>query len=224
MPASTKPTSEAFPVRPKFASLWMRIRGKSFRGRIHEIRLSPTTVQNVVTYNAILDIDNPELKLKPGMTANIAIVVDRRDRVLKIPNVALRYAPPGAETQPIVPVENPKGTAAKSSIGVCSGHQLAPGQKWNPADKVQLDRPKEENLRRGRVWVLNAEGKPEARNLLLGITDGATSEVISGPLKTGDPVIIGDTTQATAPQQRAPVNNPFMPRMPGGGGGGRRGR
>ena len=196
--------------------------GESFRGQIHELRLSPTTVQNVVTYNAILDIDNLELKLKPGMTANIAIVVDRRDRVLKIPNVSLRYTPPGAETQPIVPVENPKEEPPRNPPSASAPeHQLAPGQKWNPADKVQLDRPKDENLRRGRVWVLNAEGKPEARNLLLGITDGATSEVISGPLKAGDPVIIGDSTQATTPQQRAPVNNPFVPRMPGGGRSGR---
>jgi len=196
--------------------------GESFRGRIHEIRLSPTTVQNVVTYNAILDIDNPELKLKPGMTANIVIVVDRRDRVLKIPNVSLRYTPPGADSQPVVPVENPTEEPPRHSPTTAAPqHQLAPGQKWNPADKVQLDRPKEENLRRGRVWVLNAEGKPEARNLLLGITDGSTSEVISGPLNTGDSVIIGDSTQTTTPQQRAPVNNPLMPRIPGGG---RRGR
>jgi HlyD family secretion protein len=192
--------------------------GESFRGRIHEIRLSPTTVQNVVTYNAILDIDNPELKLKPGMTANISIVVDRRDRVLKIPNVALRYTPPGGEAQPVVPIENPKEEPPRNPQSApAPGHQLAPGQKWNPADKVQLDRPREENLRRGRVWVLSAEGKPEARNLLLGITDGSTSEVISGPLKAGDPVIIGDSTQTTTRQQRAPVNNPLLPRMPGGG-------
>src|SRR5262245_10754254 len=152
------------------------------------------------------------------MKDNISIVVDRRDRVLKIPNVALRYTPPGGETQPVVAIENPKEEPSRSPQSAAGPqHQLAPGQKWNPADKVQLDRPKEENLRRGRVWVLSPDGKPEAWSLLLGITDGSASEVISGPLQAGDSVIIGDSTQTTTPQQRAPVNNPFLPRVPGGG-------
>src|SRR5262249_59030131 len=68
---------------------------EGFRGRISEIRLNPQTVQNVVTYSVILGIENPEMKLKPGMTANITITVDQRSNVLKIPNASLRYTPPG---------------------------------------------------------------------------------------------------------------------------------
>src|SRR5215813_5003384 len=68
---------------------------EGFRGRISEIRLNPQTVQNVVTYSVILSIANPEMKLKPGMTANITIIVDQRNNVLKVPNAALRYTPPG---------------------------------------------------------------------------------------------------------------------------------
>src|SRR2546425_3433337 len=71
----------------------------AFRGRISEIRLNPQTVQNVVTYSVIIGIENPELKLKPGMTANIAITVDQRDNVLKIPNAALRYTPPSIQRE-----------------------------------------------------------------------------------------------------------------------------
>src|SRR5439155_1028511 len=66
-----------------------------FRGKISEIRLSPQTVQNVVTYSVILSIENSELRLKPGMTANITITVDQRDNAVKVPNAALRYTPPG---------------------------------------------------------------------------------------------------------------------------------
>src|SRR5204863_4290572 len=66
-----------------------------FRGRISEIRLNPQTVQNVVTYSVILSIENPEMKLKPGMTANITITVDQRNNALRVPNAALRYTPPG---------------------------------------------------------------------------------------------------------------------------------
>src|SRR5881296_318691 len=70
-----------------------------FRGKISEIRLSPQTVQNVVTYSVILSIENSELKLKPGMTANITITVDQRDNAVKVPNAALRYTPPEAHRE-----------------------------------------------------------------------------------------------------------------------------
>src|SRR5205809_5517556 len=70
-----------------------------FHGRIAEIRLNPQTVQNVVTYSVIIGIENPELKLKPGMTANITITVDQRDNVLKVANAALRYTPAGMQRE-----------------------------------------------------------------------------------------------------------------------------
>ncbi len=68
-----------------------------FRGQIEEIRLNPQTVQNVVTYDVIVGVSNQDLKLKPGMTANISVTVDRRDEALGIPNAALRYNPPDAD-------------------------------------------------------------------------------------------------------------------------------
>lgn len=74
----------------------------TFTGRISEIRLNPQTVQNVVTYNVIVSVDNPELKLKPGMTANITITVAQRDNVLKVPNAALRYVPSGMTREKVV--------------------------------------------------------------------------------------------------------------------------
>ena len=65
--------------------------GKEFKGTIQQMRLNPETVQNVVTYNVVLDVDNPEQKLKPGMTANLTITIDERNNVLKVPNAALRF-------------------------------------------------------------------------------------------------------------------------------------
>lgn len=65
-----------------------------FRGSISEIRNSPTTIQNVVTYEAVIDVDNSDLKLKPGMTANVGVVVARKENVLLVPNAALRFKPP----------------------------------------------------------------------------------------------------------------------------------
>jgi HlyD family secretion protein len=67
--------------------------GETFQGTIREIRNAPQTVQNVVTYDAVIDVDNPDLKLKPGMTANVTVTYANRDDVLRVPNTALRFRP-----------------------------------------------------------------------------------------------------------------------------------
>jgi HlyD family secretion protein len=67
--------------------------GHEFAATIHQIRSNPNVQQNVVTYDAILRVDNPEQKLRPGMTANVRIVSQRRDNVLRVPNAALRFKP-----------------------------------------------------------------------------------------------------------------------------------
>src|SRR6185369_5718329 len=77
---SVKFTVDAFP-------------GKDFDGQIEQMRLNPQNVQNVVTYNVVIDVDNPEQKLKPGMTANLTVTIDERNNVLKVPNAALRFTP-----------------------------------------------------------------------------------------------------------------------------------
>src|SRR6185295_11114237 len=73
--------------------------GKEFDGKIAEMRLNPTNVQNVVTYNVVINVENPEQKLKPGMTANLTITIDERNNVLKVPNAALRFTPQDAGGQ-----------------------------------------------------------------------------------------------------------------------------
>src|SRR5215216_862117 len=65
--------------------------GKEFEGKIEQMRLNPVNVQNVVTYNVVIDVNNPEQKLKPGMTANLTITIDERNNVLKVANSALRF-------------------------------------------------------------------------------------------------------------------------------------
>src|SRR5213079_3106359 len=67
--------------------------GKDFDGKIEQMRLNPQNVQNVVTYNVVIDVDNPEQKLKPGMTANLTITIDERNNVLKVANATLRFTP-----------------------------------------------------------------------------------------------------------------------------------
>lgn len=70
-----------------------------FKGTVSEIRNAPVTVQNVVTYNVVVKVDNTELKLKPGMTANVSIIVSSKSNVLKIPNAALRFKPSDKQTK-----------------------------------------------------------------------------------------------------------------------------
>jgi HlyD family secretion protein len=178
----------------------------TFVGKIAEIRLSPQTVQNVVTYSVILSIDNRDLKLKPGMTANISIVVDKRDNVLKVQNAALRYTPPNT-TPPTVP-EEPAPAPGTTKPAPATGRDsdsvsipLAPGQKWNPNDKIHFRVPAHVEPRAAIIWVLGSDMKPQSREVSVGITDGSATEIISGNLKEAEPVIVSDSTQASAGQQ-----------------------
>jgi HlyD family secretion protein len=186
----------------------------TFTGRIHEVRLNPTTVQNVVTYVAVIDIDNPELKLKPGMTANITITVDQRNHILKIPNAALRYAPPGMTPVPVRTTESGEiAQAPAHSAPLPESREVlrAPGQKWNPQEKLQVSVPPERKLRSGKIWLLNAQGQPEDRSLVLGITDGSSTEVVTGSIREGDAVIVGDSTETTPTPSQNRTMNPFIP-------------
>ena len=79
-------TVDAFPNEP-------------FHGVVSQVRNSPVSIQNVVTYDVMIDVDNRELKLKPGMTANVSIVTATKDGVLRVPNAALRFKPPGVPTE-----------------------------------------------------------------------------------------------------------------------------
>jgi HlyD family secretion protein len=217
---------------------------RTFAAKIGEIRLEPQTVQNVVTYSVIIDVDNDRLELKPGMTANIAITVAQLDDALKIPNTALRYLPPGttreqaAKMLPSQPAEGASFTrkapadagdgaspggrrrdelASKGSsketgkeTGKGAGQavsrggartdapELAPGQMWDPAKKIQFPEQDRQVTHPGIVWILGAPGKPEPRRVLLGITDGTSTQLISGEVNEGDQVIVGDTVQAAA--------------------------
>lgn len=87
----------------------------SLAGKVSEVRNAPTTVQNVVTYDVIVQVSNPDLKLKPGMTASVSIVTSRRSSVLAVPNSALRFRPPGQDsvngTQQRKPAPGKRGTA-----------------------------------------------------------------------------------------------------------------
>ncbi len=145
---------------------------KTFRGKVSEIRNAPITVQNVVTYDVVIVVDNKDLKLKPGMTANVTVMIAHREGVLKIPNAALRFRPESARK------ESGKG-----------GPQQKTGERAKPAEGDQG--------RTGRVWIVSSEGKPTPLPITLGITDGTFSEVIAGNLREGSEVIVEQTSGKT---------------------------
>ena len=158
--------------------------GEVFRGNVRQIRNAPQTVQNVVTYDAVIDVDNPELKLKPGMTANVTFVYAEKEDVLKVPNAALRFRPPPSL------LGDGKGGApgAKPAAGGGGGSGVRPGAAGG--------RPGEAPDRR-TVWTL-ADDKPAPQKVKTGISDGTFTEVVEGELKAGD-VVITDALGAGSP-------------------------
>jgi HlyD family secretion protein len=148
---------------------------KTFRGRVSEIRNAPLIVQNVVTYDVVIQVGNKDLKLRPGMTANVSILVAHKEGVLKIPNTTLRFRPVSVKGEE---AERPRKTDPSKV------------QRSNASAGSQQG----EDGIRGRVWVLSPEGKPKPIPIIIGITDGTFSEVMSGDLQEGTEVIVEQTS------------------------------
>ena len=165
--------------------------GEPFRGAIRDIRNAPQVVQNVVTYDAVIDVANDDLKLKPGMTATVSVVTDRRRDVLAVPNAALRFRPEAAGG---APGQGPRAAPAAGG-GAGAGGSRQRGQGGGGEGSWRRDRGGDneeggvpEQVKR-TVYVLKA-GKPVAREVTTGITDGRVTEIVNGDLKEGDNVIV----------------------------------
>jgi HlyD family secretion protein len=168
-------TVDAFPMR-------------TFHGKVVQVRNAPITVQNVVTYDTVIGVSNDDLKLKPGMTANVSIVIAHKDEVVKIPNGGLRYRPADATPAPRLspPPGQARGAGARASGG--------------PRRDLRTERT---------VYVLRGS-KPEPVTIKTGISDGVTTEVVDG-LKEGEKVVTAQVNSANPTS--SPPTNPF-----GGGG------
>ena len=146
---------------------------QTFRGNVVQIRSAPVINQNVVTYVVVVNVDNSDLKLKPGMTANVLVEVARKDDVLKLPPSALRFKPKS------------KGDEPKEKVTGSSG-QRPPGSGGAQGGKGGSGKPKE---RSQQVYLLK-EGKPVAVPVKTGIANNSSIELIEGGLKEGDEVIV----------------------------------
>jgi HlyD family secretion protein len=182
--------------------------GEPFRGSIRDIRNAAQVVQNVVTYDAVIDVDNPDLKLKPGMTATVSIVTDRRRDVLSVPNTALRFRPEGA------PVAGPATAGAARAAGGQRRERADGGQgqgqggarRRNAEGDADGDDAVAPAVVRRTVYVL-VNGDPVPREVTTGLSDGRVTEITGGELKEGDAVIVGvagQNAQGQRGQQRGP--------------------
>ncbi|MGB9122943.1 MAG: efflux RND transporter periplasmic adaptor subunit [Candidatus Angelobacter sp.] len=179
-----------------------------FKGKVSAVRLNATTVQNVVTYTTIVDFDNPEMKLFPGMTAYVTVPVATATDVVKVPNGALRFTPELTADQ--ISALYQKAGIAASGAGRKGGKgaQQASGQQASTAV----------------VWKLNADKSVEPVQIKLGITDHTTTEVaqvMKGSLNPQDQVVTGSAAanKTAAATSAAPGMGATR-----GAGGGRAGR
>jgi HlyD family secretion protein len=156
---------------------------QSFKGKVVQIRSAPIINQNVVTYITVVNVDNTDLKLKPGMTANVSIEVDSKEDILKVSPAALRFKPKSnADEQP----------AAKR-----------PGS---------MDSPKGQRKGKGKQVYILKEGKPVAVPVKTGIANNTSIELVESTLKEGDEVIIeqqGGDSKKKAGGTGSPMGRPF---------------
>lgn len=170
--------------------------GERFHGQVHQVRNAPISVQNVVTYNVVIGVDNKDLRLKPGMTANVSIVVAYKDQALMVPNAALRFTPPQADH-------------------VDHAARPAPGSGAQPVHSAP-DHGTPSSLAKA-VWKLGGAGELVPVPIQTGISDGNATEVQGGELKEGELVAVGiDMSQAGRKQGALPPG--FGTRQPTGHG------
>src|ERR1043166_1770521 len=194
--------------------------GKDFDGKIEQMRLNPVNVQNVVTYNVVIDVANPDQKLKPGMTANLTITIDERNNVLKVPNAALRFTPQRTDSGSGAGAQGQAQGQGQGRRRQQGGDNAAGGNNaqsnFAPASAPVL--PGQVRV----VWVLGQHGKPARRRLTVGLSDGSATEVVEGDLNEGDMVITGQQISSSNANRSTNSTPPGFGGAPRGAGAPRR--
>ena len=198
---------------------------QTFNGIVTQVRLNPIISQNVVTYTVIISVDNPDMKLRPGMTATASILVDRRDNVLRVPTLAIRFQP----TPDLI--DNSVATDVKTNGG--QRNSAAPDQqsgtasdakaKWHHPDSAGADKQFAKSaddqhpaMRPGRIWVMSSNQTLHPVSVKIGLNDNRYVEISTDSLKEGDDIVVGVTAAELAASSNNQTN-PFQQRGPGGG-------
>lgn len=214
---------------------------EKFEGVVSQIRLAPTTIQNVVNYIVIIDVDNSHLKLMPGMTANVKILVGEAFNVLRVPNMALRFQPP-AELIDTTATESQQQTHQRSRTQreeTATGYAARTTHRGSLKQDASKEGSKEPSYlpptRRtygviptfpeyqksafdasqvsgfGRVWVTNQKGKLVAIHVRTGLNDGKYTEIRSSTLQEGQKIVTGIQSNNTTGPQTSPLTGGTNP-------------
>ena len=188
---------------------------RTFHGKVLQIRNAPITVQNVVTYDTVIEVNNSDLKLKPGMTANVSISIATREDVLKLPNAALRFRPPeSADAKKGKGTNGLAGAVAGSGLGSGRGAGGPPGGFGSGAGGGPGGRTRGERSPMRTVYLLPSTNtvagvSPALQpvKVKVGISDGISTEILEG-LNENDEVVSGATMPGASSTTPAPAS-PF---------------
>ena len=172
---------------------------ENFRGTVKQVRYAPEVVSNVVTYTTIVEVANPEMKLRPGMTATVAIVVGEARNKLLVPNTAMRFTPDLSQEEMVAMFQEMRG----GSEGGQMGQKARPdgqqgGERQRPQGQMGMPGGMGQHAGGGRqdmsrVWFEDETGTLRMVFFRTGVTDNVYTEVLSGELAEGLEVIIGQT-------------------------------
>ncbi len=194
---------------------------ENFSGVVKQVRYSPEVVQNVVTYTTIVDVENPELKLRPGMTATVSIVTGEARNALRIPNAALRFTPNLSQEEMRNLVMSMRGN--RNSGGEGSDQERQPRQKGDSQGSQRSGAVQSQFGQRGsgmggsqmrdfaRVWIEDENGQLKLVFIRKGVTDNSYTEIVSGNLEEGQLVITGENTEGSSRSSNR--GGPSMMRM-----------
>jgi HlyD family secretion protein len=193
---------------------------ENFKGIVKQVRYSPTTASNVVTYTTIVEVENPELKLRPGMTAAVSIITNEAKDVLRVSNAALRFTPTltPEEMQKIMKETGERMEARRTQATAQAGPSpqgaaqaggqtarrggFGPGAAGMPSGTA-VKQPT-------HVWVKDADGKLRIIPVKTGITDSTFTEIVRGDLNVGQEIIAGLATSANSAAAQGNRNRMMM--------------
>ena len=164
---------------------------REFEGKVEQFRLNSTSTQGVVTYPIVVAVDNTDELLKPGMTAQVRIVVASKTDVVRIPTAALRFKPDEDEKKASDAAASSAAAASAASKpeAAASAARAASAPAAASADDDGLLAATRGGVRVFRVYTVGAEQKPELREVTIGVSNTRFTEMLTGPLKPGDELI-----------------------------------
>jgi HlyD family secretion protein len=213
---------------------------ETFEGTISQIRLAPVSVQNVVNYTVVIDVDNKNLALMPGMTATVKIALQSDGQVLRVPNLALRFQPPADAIDTTAMQALRMSYSRRGNNAGEAGSVTAPDTAISPRTaqrgeqtllQKSLQKPRQETQfgittrypeyekstyvprgpsARARLWIVNSRGLLEPLFVRTGISDGRFTEISGRTLTVGERIVLGATSNAVA--DGGSVSSPFMGR------------